>query len=223
MTDPAVHPVDERLPAPRLLALGLQHVLVMYAGTVAVPLIVGSALGLSKADIAFLINADLFAAGIATLVQALGLWFFGIRMPIMMGVTFAAVGPMVAFANAMPGVDGARAIFGAIIGSGVVAMLIAPIVSKLLRFFPPVVTGTIIAIIGISLMRVGVGWAMGGPANLAQSVDVPKLVAMVDAAKAQAGAAAASLPAGASAPAAESGSAGSSKAKAGATRSARAG
>ena len=65
-------------------------------------------------------------------------------------------------------------------------MIIAPLVSRLLRFFPPVVTGTIIAIIGISLMRVGVGWAMGGPANLAQSVDVPKLVAMVDAAKATA-------------------------------------
>jgi uracil-xanthine permease len=107
-----------------------------------------------------------------------------------MGVTFAAVGPMVAFANAMPGVDGARAIFGAIIGAGVISILIAPLVSKLLRFFPPVVTGTIIAIIGISLMRVGVGWAMGGPAPLAQSVDVPKLVAMVDGAKAAAAAAA---------------------------------
>ena len=106
-----------------------------------------------------------------------------------MGVTFAAVGPMVAFANAMPGVDGARAIFGAIIGAGVISMLIAPLMSRLLRFFPPVVTGTIIAIIGISLMRVGVGWAMGGPAFLAQRTDVPKLVAMVDAAKATAAAA----------------------------------
>ena len=117
----------------------------------------------------------------------------------MMGVTFAAVGPMVAFANAMPGVDGARAIFGAIIGAGIVSMIIAPIVSRLLRFFPPVVTGTIIAIIGISLMRVGVGWAMGGPAVLAQRTDVPKLVAMVDSAKATAAAAAASAASGAAA------------------------
>ena len=117
----------------------------------------------------------------------------------MMGVTFAAVGPMVAFANAVPGVDGARAIFGAIIGAGIISMLIAPIVSKLLRFFPPVVTGTIIAIIGISLMRVGVGWAMGGPAFLAQRTDVPKLVAMVDSAKATAAAAAASAASGAAA------------------------
>ena len=193
MTPSNVHPVDERLPTGRLAALGLQHVLVMYAGAIAVPLIVGRALKLDPEQVALLISADLFCCGLVTLIQSLGMTrYFGIKLPVMMGVTFAAVGPMVAFANAMPGVDGARAIFGAIIGAGVISMLIAPAISKLLRFFPPVVTGTIIAIIGISLMRVGVGWAMGGPAPLAQSVDVPKLVAMVDSAKATAAAAAAS-------------------------------
>ncbi len=202
MTTATVHPVDEKLPTGRLAALGLQHVLVMYAGAIAVPLIVGRALKLSPEQVALLISADLFCCGIVTLVQSLGFTkWFGIKLPVMMGVTFAAVGPMVAFANAMPGVDGARAIFGAIIGAGIISMIIAPIVSKLLRFFPPVVTGTIIAIIGISLMRVGVGWAMGGPANLAQQVDVPKLVAMVDGAKAVAAAAAASMPVGTAAPA----------------------
>ena len=201
MTTATVHPVDEKLPTGRLTALGLQHVLVMYAGAIAVPLIVGRALKLSPEQVALLISADLFCCGMVTLIQSLGFTkWFGIKLPVMMGVTFAAVGPMVAFANAMPGVDGARAIFGAIIGAGIISMIIAPIVSKLLRFFPPVVTGTIIAIIGISLMRVGVGWAMGGPANLAQQVDVPKLVAMVDGAKATAAAAAASMPVGASAP-----------------------
>ncbi len=193
MSTPAVHPVDEPLPPGRLAALGLQHVLVMYAGAIAVPLIVGRALKLTPEQVALLISADLFCCGLVTVIQSLGVTrWFGIRLPVMMGVTFAAVGPMVAFANAMPGVDGARAIFGAIIGAGVISMLLAPVVSKLLRFFPPVVTGTIIAVIGISLMRVGVGWAMGGPAPLAQSVDVPKLVAMVDAAKAKAAEAAAS-------------------------------
>ena len=192
MTTTTVHPVDERLPTGRLAALGLQHVLVMYAGAVAVPLIIGRALKLTPEQVTMLIQADLFACGIVTLIQSLGMTkWFGIKLPVMMGVTFAAVGPMVAFANAMPGVDGARAIFGAIIGAGIISIVIAPIVSKLLRFFPPVVTGSIIAIIGISLMRVGVGWAMGGPPNLAQSVDVPKLVAMVDGAKAAAAAASA--------------------------------
>ncbi|MFO1267505.1 MAG: nucleobase:cation symporter-2 family protein [Rubrivivax sp.] len=193
MSTTAVHPVDERLPSGRLAALGLQHVLVMYAGAVAVPLIVGRALKLTPEQVAMLISADLFCCGLVTLIQSYGVTkYFGIKLPVMMGVTFAAVGPMVAFANAMPGVDGARAIFGAIIGAGIISMIIAPLVSKLLRFFPPVVTGTIIAIIGISLMRVGVGWAMGGPAPLAQRVDAAKLVEMVD--KAKAAAAAASAP-----------------------------
>jgi NCS2 family nucleobase:cation symporter-2 len=178
-TATTVHPVDERLPIGRLTALGLQHVLVMYAGAIAVPLIVGRALKLTPEQVALLISADLFACGIVTLIQSLGMTrYFGIKLPVMMGVTFAAVGPMVAFANAQPGMDGARAIFGAIIGAGVISILLAPLMSRLLRFFPPVVTGTIIAIIGISLMRVGVGWALGGPPTLAQSVDVPKLLEM---------------------------------------------
>jgi len=201
MTTTAVHPVDEILPAPRLAALGLQHVLVMYAGAVAVPLIVGRALKLAPEQIVQLISADLFCCGLVTLIQSLGFGrWFGIRLPVMMGVTFASVGPMVAMANAVPGVEGARAIFGAIIGAGILSILIAPLVSRMLRFFPPVVTGTIIAVIGISLMRVGIGWAMGGPPNLAQGVDVPKLVAMVDGAKQAAATAAAPAPA-ASAPA----------------------
>ena len=195
------HPVDERLPAPRLAALGLQHVLVMYAGAVAVPLIIGRALKLNPEQVAQLISADLFCCGLVTLIQSLGFTkYVGVKMPVMMGVTFAAVGPLVAMAG-QGGTDGARAVFGAIIGSGLLAIVIAPLMSRLLRFFPPVVTGTIIAIIGISLMRVGIGWAMGGPAPAAQSVDVPKLVAMVEAAQAAQTAAAASAAAtGASAP-----------------------
>ena len=122
MSTSSDHPVDEKLPAGRLAALGLQHVLVMYAGAVAVPLIIGRALKLSPTEVAMLISADLFCCGLVTLIQSLGLGgWFGIRLPVMMGVTFAAVGPMVAFANAMPGVDGARAIFGAIIGAGIVS------------------------------------------------------------------------------------------------------
>ena len=158
------HPVDEILPPPKLFALGLQHVLVMYAGAVAVPLIIGRALKLEPADVAFLISADLFVCGLATLIQSFGATqWFGIRLPVMMGVTFAAVGPMVAMAGANPGPEGARAIFGAIIAAGVISILIAPLVSRMLRFFPPVVTGTIILVIGVSLMRIGINWIFGNP------------------------------------------------------------
>ncbi|GHF03228.1 permease [Aliiroseovarius zhejiangensis] len=144
--------------------LGLQHVLVMYAGAIAVPLIVGRVLKLNPEQVAFLISADLFVCGVVTIIQSLGAskWF-GIKMPVMMGVTFASVGPMVSIAVANPGVDGARMIFGAIIGAGIIAMLIAPLVSRMLRFFPPVVTGTIILVIGVTLMRVGINWIFGLP------------------------------------------------------------
>ena len=159
-----VHPVDEMPAAPKLFALGLQHVLVMYAGAIAVPLIVGRALQLSPADVAFLISADLFACGVVTILQAFGATqWFGIRLPVMMGVTFAAVGPMVAIATANPGAEGARQLFGSVMAAGVVAMLIAPLVSRLLRFFPPVVTGTIILVIGVSLMPIGINWIFGNP------------------------------------------------------------
>lgn len=159
-----VHPVDERLPSGKLAALGLQHVLVMYAGAVAVPLIVGRALKLSPDQVAMLISADLFCCGIVTLIQSLGATqWFGIKLPVMMGVTFASVAPMVAMANSNPGVAGAGLIFGSIIGAGVISILIAPVVSRMLRYFPPVVTGTIIAVIGISLMRIGINWVFGNP------------------------------------------------------------
>lgn len=196
------HPVDEVLPTGKLFTLGMQHVLVMYAGAIAVPLIVGRALKLSPDQVAMLISADLFCCGLVTLIQSFGLTrYFGIKLPVMMGVTFAAVGPMVAMANAQSGPDGARAIFGAIIGAGIVSILLAPVMSRLLRFFPPVVTGSIIAIIGISLMRVGIGWATGGPAFMAQSPDVAKLIIMVDKAKEAAATAAANSVAGITMPA----------------------
>ncbi len=160
----AVHPVDERLPLPKLAPLALQHVLVMYAGAVAVPLIVGRALNLSPEEVAFLISADLFACGIATLIQCVGFPGVGVRLPVMMGVTFASLGPILSMAAA-PDV-GILGIFGAVIAAGIFGILVAPFISRLLPYFPPVVTGTIILVIGISLMRVGVNWAGGGQPTL---------------------------------------------------------
>lgn len=163
MTD-HVKPVDEILPTPQLFTLGLQHVLVMYAGAIAVPLIIGRVLKLEPQDVAFLISADLFVCGIVAIIQSLGATrYFGVQMPVMMGVTFASVGPMIAIGRSNPGYDGARMIFGSIIGAGIIAMLIAPMVSKMLRFFPPVVTGTIILVIGVTLMRIGINWIFGLP------------------------------------------------------------
>ena len=155
--DQDVRPVDQFLPVPKLLTLGLQHVLVMYAGAVAVPLILGRALKLPPDDVALLISADLFTCGLATLVQCIGFPGVGIRLPVMMGVTFASVGPMLSMA-AVPDV-GLLGIYGSVIAAGVFAVLVAPFMGRLLPLFPPVVTGTIILVIGVSLMRVGINWA----------------------------------------------------------------
>lgn len=152
-------PVEQVLPPGQMAAIGLQHVLVMYAGAIAVPLIVGGALHLPKEQLAALINADLFACGIATLLQCIGIGGVGIRLPVVMGVTFACVGPIIALGNAQLGLP---VIYGSVIASGIFAIAIAPLFSRMLRFFPPLVTGTVITTIGITLLAVGIQWAGGG-------------------------------------------------------------
>jgi NCS2 family nucleobase:cation symporter-2 len=192
-TQTGFDPVEERIPGPRLLALGLQHVLVMYAGAIAVPLIVGRALQLSPQDVAFLISADLFVCGIVTIIQSFGATqWFGIKLPVMMGVTFAAVGPMVAIASANPGQEGARMMFGAIMAAGLISIFFAPVVGRLLRFFPSVVTGTVILVIGVSLMPVGINWLFGLPVG----PTAPKLVDPAQAAWLESAIAAGGVPEG---------------------------
>ncbi|WP_323037221.1 nucleobase:cation symporter-2 family protein [Pararhodobacter sp.] len=168
-TEQTVHPADQVPPGPQLFALGLQHVLVMYAGAIAVPLIIGGAIGLPKEEIAFLISADLFVTGIVSIIQSMGFWRFGARIPVMMGVTFASVPPMILFANdpnlGLPG------IYGAVIGAGIVVLLIAPFISRMIRFFPPVVTGTVISVTGLALMPIGINWAAGGQPMVTRVVD----------------------------------------------------
>ncbi|MFD7983781.1 nucleobase:cation symporter-2 family protein [Kitasatospora indigofera] len=159
---PAVHPVDELLPPVKLLSTGLQHVAAMYAGVVAPPLIVGAGVGLSPAELALLISASLFTAGLATLLQTLGFWKIGARMPFVNGVSFAGVAPMIAIAKEHGPKDALPVIFGAVIVAGLLCFLAAPYFCKLIRFFPPVVQGTVITLIGVSLLPVAVNWARGG-------------------------------------------------------------
>ncbi|MDN4645297.1 nucleobase:cation symporter-2 family protein [Arthrobacter sp. PsM3] len=155
----ARRPEDERLSLASSFAYGFQHVLTMYGGIIAVPLIVGQAAGLSPSDIGILIAAALFMGGLATLLQTLGLPFFGSQLPLVQGVSFASVATMVAIVT---GGGGLPAVFGAVIVSAAIGLLIAPVFSKIVRFFPPVVTGTVITTIGLTLMPVAANWAMGG-------------------------------------------------------------
>ena len=154
---------NEKLPLGELVLLAVQHVLIMYAGAIATPLIIGAVLKLPKDQVAFLINADLMAGGIATLIQTIGFKGVGILLPIMMGVTFTALGPMLAIgSNPELGLLG---IYGATIAAGIFGILMAPLVGKLLRFFPPIVTGSEILMVGLSLMGVAAAWSGGGFGN----------------------------------------------------------
>ncbi|SAK79720.1 permease [Caballeronia hypogeia] len=151
---------NEKLPLGELVLLAIQHVLIMYAGAIATPLIIGAVLKLPKDQVAFLINADLMAGGIATLIQTIGFKGVGIRLPIMMGVTFTALGPMLAIgSNPELGLLG---IYGATIAAGIFGIFMAPLVGRLLRFFPPIVTGSEILMVGLSLMGVAAAWSGGG-------------------------------------------------------------
>ncbi len=175
---PEKHPVDEKLPPLKMMTSGLQHVAAMYAGVVAPPLIVGAAIGLSAKELTFLTGASLFTAGLATLLQTLGIWNIGARLPFVNGVTFAGVAPMVAIVNQTEDKnDALPIIFGAIIVAGLLGFIAAPFFSKLVRFFPPVVTGTVITLIGVSLMPVAFGWAQG-PNPVAEDYGSTKYLAL---------------------------------------------
>lgn len=157
----SIRPEDRRYPLIKTFAWGLQHVLTMYGGIVAPPLIIGSAAGLSAAQTGMLVTAALFISGVSTLLQSLGLPYFGARLPLVQGVSFAGVATMATLATA----SGLPVVAGAVIVSSLLGLLIAPFFSRVIRLFPPVVTGCVITVIGLSLMPVAARWAMGGTLN----------------------------------------------------------
>lgn len=154
-----VSAVDERLPVGPTILLGLQHVLVMYAGVVVVPIVVGAGLGLTGEQIAALVSIDLVLAGIGTLLQALGLWRFGIRMPLVVGAASNGIVPMILIGQS----HGLGTVYGSLLVAGIIWILVAPYFSLVLAFFPPVVTGTVIALIGLTLIPVGLELIAGDP------------------------------------------------------------
>ncbi|HLS08379.1 nucleobase:cation symporter-2 family protein [Lentibacillus sp.] len=139
-------------------ALSFQHLLAMYAGAILVPLIVGEALGLTSEQLTYLVAIDILMCGVATILQVIRNRFFGIGLPVVLGCTFTAVGPMIAIG----GEFGITAIYGAIIVSGLVVLLISRFFGKLVRFFPPIVTGTVVTIIGITLIPTAINNMGGG-------------------------------------------------------------
>ncbi|MFE9426879.1 nucleobase:cation symporter-2 family protein [Kitasatospora sp. NPDC006697] len=167
-SDQPVHPVDERLPARRLVPAALQHIAAMYAGVVAPPLIIGPACGLDARDQTYLIAASLLVAGAATLLQTLGLGrFAGNRLPFVNAASSAGIGPMLAIADQSHGTHRLPTILGAVLVAGAFCLLAGPFFGRLMRFFPHQVIGVVITLIGVTLIPVPVQWARGGSATTA--------------------------------------------------------
>ncbi|MFP3916733.1 nucleobase:cation symporter-2 family protein [Lysinibacillus telephonicus] len=138
--------------------LGIQHLLAMYAGAILVPIIIGGSLGFNSEQMTYLVAIDILMCGIATLLQVMRGKIFGIGLPVVLGCTFTAVSPIIAI-----GTDkGVGAVYGAIIASGLIVVLISGFFGKLVKFFPPIVTGSVVTIIGISLIPVAINNMGGG-------------------------------------------------------------
>ncbi|MEM5670464.1 solute carrier family 23 protein [Bacillus cereus] len=116
----------------KIASLGMQHMLAMYAGAIIVPLIVGGGLGLNQKELTYLVSIDLLMCGVATILQALSNRFFGIGLPVVLGCTFTAVGPMIAIGKQY----GVSSIYGAIIAAGLFVVIFAKLFGKLVKLFP---------------------------------------------------------------------------------------
>lgn len=154
------------------LVLGLQHVLAMYSGGILVPLLIGAALHFTPQQMAYLISADIFMTGIGTLLQLKSTRLTGIAMPVVLSSAIQSVSPLINIGGTL----GIGAMYGATISAGVFVFLIAGLFARLREFFPPVVTGSLITVIGFALIPVGIqnlgggdvaAKSFGSPANLA--------------------------------------------------------
>lgn len=150
---------NEKISWGRTLIIGFQHVLTMCPGTIAVPLILASALELSAEETAFLVSANFFTSGIAILIQVLGIGkWVGSKYPIVLGSSFAPLSPMIIIGQKY----GMAALFGSIIASGLAIFILSFFMDKILKLFPQVVVGTFVTLIGISLAPTAVKDLAGG-------------------------------------------------------------
>lgn len=148
--------------------LGLQHLLAMYAGSILVPIMIAGALNYSAEQLTYLISTDIFMCGVATFLQLQLRKHFGIGLPVVLGCAFQSVAPL----SIIGAKRGSGYMFGALIVSGIYVILISGIFSKIADFFPPVVTGSVITTIGLTLIPVAIG-------NMGNNADSPTAQSMI--------------------------------------------
>ena len=133
--------------------LGLQHLLSMYSGSILVPIIIATSLGYSTEQLTYLISTDIFMCGVATFLQLQLNKHFGIGLPIVLGVAFQSVAPLIMIGQS----HGSGAMFGALIASGIYVVLVSGVFAKIADLFPSIVTGSVITTIGLTLIPVAIG------------------------------------------------------------------
>jgi xanthine permease len=152
----------------RSAVLGIQHLLAMYSGSILVPIMIAGALGYSSKELTYLISTDIFMCGVATFLQLQVNKYFGIGLPVVLGVAFQSVAPLSIIGAKL----GSGAIFGSIIVSGLIVVLISGVFSKIRKFFPPLVTGSVITTIGLTLIPVAIG-------NMGDNIAKPELSSVI--------------------------------------------
>ena len=140
------------------IPLGLQHVLAMFVGNITVPIIIAGILGVTPEEKVFLIQAAIFVSGIATLIQTIGAGPIGARLPIVQGTSFGFLPVSIPIAKTY----GFGVLFGGALIGGLVQLFLGAILKKIRHWFPPIVTGVVVLVIVISLMKVALIYAGGG-------------------------------------------------------------
>ena len=148
---------NKKLPLNQSIPLGIQHVMAMFAGNITVPIIIAGIFGQTPEQKIFLIQMALFVAGVATILQTVGIGKVGSRLPIIQGTSFAFIPVMAPFAKV-----GLGAVFTAAFIGGIFQMWIGRMLKPIRHLFPPLVTGIVVLMIGVSLLKVGFMYAGGG-------------------------------------------------------------
>lgn len=151
--------IEDEPPLGEAVALGAQHLLAMFLSTVALPLVIASAIGLGSNDTTFIVQMALLVAGIATLVQVYPIGPVGARLPIVMGTSAIFVSPLIDIGSSF----GIAAIFGAVIVAAPVEVVIGYFFDEVEDFFPPLVTGIVVMLVGLTLIPIAIQYSAGTP------------------------------------------------------------
>ena len=157
-----IYGVDDDLDLPKKVLFGLQHIFAAFGGIIVVPLVIATSLGFDSKVTTALISASILGSGLATIIQAKGVGKVGARVACIMGTDFTFVSPAISVGSVL----GLPGIIGATILGSLFEVILSFFIKPLMKFFPPLVTGTVVALIGLTLLPVSIDWAAGGAGSV---------------------------------------------------------